>query len=69
MQPPDPTERFNGVTEIDFAVNEEELQSEFQTARVLVRFHGEKKRKVPSYPQGASVCWCTGAFVPDFSGG
>lgn len=45
MQPPDPTERFKGVTEIDFAVNEEAPLSEFKTARVLVRFDGVKKAK------------------------
>lgn len=45
MQPPDPTERFKRVTEIDFAVNEEAPLSEFKTACALVRFDGVKQRK------------------------
>lgn len=46
MQPLDPTERFNGVTEIHFAVNEDEPQSEFQTARVPVKIPGWKEVEI-----------------------
>lgn len=69
MRPPDPTERFKRVTEMDFAANEEEPQCEFKTACALVRFDGVKKRKCAFLSSRCFLCWRTRVFVSDLSGG